>query len=193
MKTILAILLLIILANCKERDPKISKSSNYYNVDPIYNDYLVGYADNNEFVYGSSCGYKTIMGHVVIPKGKYMHCFTDTFRTFAYVSDPMLTKGKIVAISRSEKILFEAYMFDNGPDWLKEGLFRIIRNGKIGYANSTGEVVIEPKYKCAGQFENGIAKVAFDCKEVKDEHDSEHSKAESSSWFFIDNKGNKVK
>ena len=74
-------------------------------------------------------------------------------------------------------------MFDNGPDYLEDGLFRIIQNGKIGYADKNGVIVIEPKFECADQFENGIARVALDCTLVKDESDPEHSRMESDSWF----------
>ena len=56
-----------------------------------------------------------------------------------------LHQGKVVAIDRNERILFEAYLFDNGPDYTSEGLFRIIHDGKIGFANENGEVVIAPR------------------------------------------------
>jgi hypothetical protein len=69
----------------------------------------------------------------------------------------------------------------------------MIRNGKIGYADENGIIIIEPKHECAEQFENGIAKVAMTCRVVKDKHDAEHSSMESSSWFYIDKKGNTVK
>ncbi|MDP3583484.1 MAG: hypothetical protein Q8S39_16225, partial [Ignavibacteria bacterium] len=93
----------------------------------------------------------------------------------------------------NEKILFDAYMFDNGPDELADGLFRIIRNGKIGYADKNGFIVIEPKFECADKFENGNANVALECRKVVDAYDSEHSRMESNSWFYIDKKGNKIK
>lgn len=107
--------------------------------------------------------------------------------------DDKLTKSKIVAIDRNENILFEAYMFDNGPDWLVDGLFRMVRNGKIGYSDCNGVIVIEPKYSCADQFEKGIARVALDCKIVENDTDPEHTSTESTTWFLIDKKGNKVK
>ena len=84
-------------------------------------------------------------------------------------------------------------MFDNGPDWIVDGLFRISRNGKIGYADKNGVIVIEPKFECAEQFENGVARVALNCKLVKDKSDPAPSALASDSWLFIDKKGNKVK
>ena len=187
------LLVLLTLFSCKGTEPGVNKTKEYSNVDSVYTDYLVSFSDDSVFSPGTSCGYKNLKGEIIIPKGKYSYCFTDTFKNFAFVSDEKLTNSKVVAIDRNENILFDVYMFDNGPDELEDGLFRIIRNGKIGYADKKGVIVIEPKFECAEQFENGIARVALDCRLVKDKYDSEHSRMESDSWFYIDKKGNKVK
>ena len=71
----------------------------------------------------------------IIPFGKYLICFTDKFDKFAIVSAP--DKG-IIGIDRKENILFNVYVFDNGPDYPSNGLFRIIKDGKIGYADMNG-------------------------------------------------------
>lgn len=193
MNRFLYVLVLLTLFSCKGTEPGVNKAQGYFDIDSIYTDYLVRFSDDSVFVPGTSCGYRNLQGEIIIPKGKYSHCFSDTFKNFAFVYDDKLTNSKVVAIDRNENILFDAYMFDNGPDWLEDGLFRIIRNGKIGYADKNGVIVIEPKFECAEQFENGIARVALDCRLVKDEYDSEHSRMESDSWFYIDKKGNKVK
>jgi len=39
--------------------------------------------------------------------------------------------------------------FDNGPDYFKEGLTRIVRSGKVGFADSTLKVVIKPEWDFA--------------------------------------------
>lgn len=104
-----------------------------------------------------------------------------------------MTNSEVVAIDRNENILFEAYMFDNGPDYLEDDLFRIVRNGKIGYADKNGIIVIEPQFQCAGQFENGIARVSLPFRKVKEQQNSEHTGMESYTWFYIDKKGNKIK
>ena len=193
MRRFFNIVVLLTLFSCKGTEPGVNKAQGYFDIDSIYTDYLVSFSEDSVFAPGTSYGYRNLQGEIIIPKGKYQHCFTDTFKNFAFVSDDKLTKSKVVAIDRNENILFDAYMFDNGPDWLEDGLFRIIRNGKIGYADKNGVIVIEPKFECAEQFENGIARVALDCKLVKDESDPEHSRMESDSWFYIDKKGNKVK
>jgi hypothetical protein len=133
------------------------------------------------------CGYKNLKGDTIIPLGKYSLCFTDTFKTYAIVAMPH--KG-FVAIDRQENILYNVFPFDNGPDYVSDGLFRIIIDGKIGYADSaTGKIIIKPQFDCAWQFENGIAKVSTECETKSD---GEHSTWLSNSWYYIDKTGKKV-
>lgn len=135
------------------------------------------------------CGYKNSKGQIVIPIGKYSQCFTDTFKTYAIVMDKKLTDSKIVAIDRNEHIIFDIYMFDNRPDNIQDGLFRIKRNGKIGYANKKGEIIIYPKFACADAFQDGKARVSYKCSIVQYNNDPEHLSLTSDSWFYIDTKG----
>jgi hypothetical protein len=135
---------------------------------------------------GAESGYINTKGDTVIPIGKYHYCYTDTLREFAIVTQK---KGKTIGIDRNERELFEVFWFDNGPDPVAEGLFRIIQEGKIGYANERGEIVIAPRYTCAFPFENGRAKVAYQCETVLD---GEYFRWESQVWIQIDKKGNKL-
>jgi hypothetical protein len=95
-----------------------------------------------------------------------------------------------VAIDRNEKILFEIFPFDNGPDPISDGLYRIVTNKKIGFADQNGNIIIIPRYGCAYPFEKGRAKVSDKCKTVKD---GEHSIWISDNWYYIDKKGNKLR
>jgi hypothetical protein len=107
-------------------------------------------------------GYKNLDGDTIIPRGKYALCFTDTFKTFALVAIPYVGYA---AIDRQENILYNVFRFDNAPDNVSEGLFRILIANKIGYADSTtGEIVIQPQFDCARPFKNGVAQVSNDCK-----------------------------
>ena len=130
-------------------------------------------------------GYIDLKGDTTIPIGKYQF-YTDTFRTFAIAYK---NECCFVGIDRKENILFEIYPFDNGPDYPKEGLFRIIENGKIGYAGLNGKIVIRPQFDCALPFNNGRAKVSVDCKTEKN---GEHSHWVSEKWYYIDKKGQKT-
>jgi len=132
-------------------------------------------------------GYKDSKGNIVIPPGKYERCYTVTFRTYAIVEDP---KKGFVAIDRQEHILYQVFIFDNGPDDTSDGFFRILVKNRIGYADySTGKIVINPQFGCAWPFAHGIAKVATDCQRRSD---GEHSTWLSNNWYYINKAGKKV-
>lgn len=147
------------------------------------NDYLIIFEDTVNYEFG----YKNTKGDIVIPAGKYMMCFTDTIKSFGIVHS--VDKG-LIAIDKNDNFLYQVFNYDNGPDIIADGLFRIIENNKIGYADAvTGKIVIQPQFDCAWEFENGKAKVSNECKtEMMDEY----KMWSSENWYYIDKKGNKV-
>lgn len=113
-------------------------------------------------------GYRDSRGKIVIPFGKYPRVFTGTIREIAFVAirheGSSSVKG-LYAINKKEEILFQVYPFDNGPDYLSEGLFRILdEEGRIGFANMDGEVVISPRYAYIDAFKGGVASFCDGCK-----------------------------
>ncbi|MFT4094143.1 MAG: WG repeat-containing protein [Niabella sp.] len=58
------------------------------------------------------------------------------------------------------------HIYDNGPDYLEEGLFRFVENGKIGFANPDGLKIIDAKYDFATPFSNGIAEYYIGGEEI---------------------------
>ncbi|MCW3073619.1 MAG: hypothetical protein JWP69_688 [Flaviaesturariibacter sp.] len=147
------------------------------------NSYLLLFYDDPKEQYG----YKDTTGKIIIPPGKYDYCYTDTFRTYAIV---VSQDTGLIAIDRQEKRLYEVYSFDNGPDEVSEGFFRIVENEKIGFADAaTGKIIISPQFHCAFPFENGHAKVSTDCR-VKSA--GEHKEWVSSKWFYIDKTGKRI-
>jgi len=147
------------------------------------NNYLRRVVDttNDEYAYVNT------KGDTVIPSGKYLLCYTDKFDQFAIVSSK--DKG-LVGIDRNENFLFNVYVFDNGPDYPSNGLFRIVKDGKIGYANLNGKIVIQPQFDCAYPFKNGKAKVGKGCKE---QTDGEHRWWTEGNWYTINKKGKVIK
>lgn len=149
-------------------------------------DYIIKLIQEKYDEIGVRSGYVNQDGDTIIPLGKYYYCYTDTFRNFAIV----YTKdGKIIGIDRKEQELFEIFKYENGPDYLEDGLFRIIKNGKIGFANEQGCIIIEPQFDCAFPFKNDKAKVSNNCKSIN-EH--ENSSWISNQWKFINKKGEEV-
>lgn len=146
-------------------------------------DYWISFTDTVKDEYG----YKNLKGDTVIQLGKYAICYTDTFRTYAIV---LKSHSGFVAIDRQQNILYKIFPFDNAPDYTSEGLFRILKDNKIGYADSiTGKVIIKPQFDCAFPFENGMAQVSVDCKT---QLDGEHKSWISNKWFYIDKTGKKI-
>jgi hypothetical protein len=96
-------------------------------------------------------------------------------------------EGKWVIVDNQKTALYDVFIYDNGPDYPAEGLIRVVKNGKIGYADAkTYVLVIEPQFDCAFPFENGKAKVSNQCKTVKD---GEYSVWESDAWQYVDKRG----
>ena len=132
------LLLISILVHTYAQDSKL-----YVYIPDIEKDETVsGYMDSN--------------GKIVIPAGKYANTFTAEFDKIAFVA----IKGRqgVYAIDRKEKVLFEVYNYMGFPDDVSNGLFRIIENGKIGFANMDGQIVIKPQFQFVYPFtDNGFA------------------------------------
>jgi hypothetical protein len=146
----------------------------------LKDEYLISFTDEKT----EMSGYKNLAGDIIIPLGKYDMCISDTFKTYAIV---LKDNSKFLAIDRDEKVLYEVFNYDNGPDYISEGMFRIKKGEKIGFADAkTGKIVIEPIYMCAFPFEEGIAKVTENCKMIQE---GEYTSCESEEWVFIDKTG----
>lgn len=90
---------------------------------------------------------------------------------------------------------YRAFQYDNGDDYVSEGLYRIVdRKGRIGYADETGKTVIRPRFAFGYPFEGGRAKVT-DSGKRKEVAGSggEHRYWESDDWYYIDIHGKTFK
>jgi hypothetical protein len=143
-------------------------------------------------------GYVNAKGDTVIALSKYLICFTEKFYKIAIVK---MINRRLVAIDRKERILFNVFEFDNGPDYISDGLFRITKNNKIGYANINGQIIIQPRYTRAFPFIAGVAKVCINCQSFAKSNGSTTAEKEEhkllltsgSEWFLINKKGTRVK
>ncbi|MEX1001247.1 MAG: WG repeat-containing protein [Crocinitomicaceae bacterium] len=133
-----------------------------------------------------NCAYVNLKGDTIIPGDAYQMCFADTITYFGAF---LTHTNKYVGVNFNNRVLFEIYPYDNGPDYFAEGLFRIVLGEKIGYANEKGEIVIPPKYVCAFPFENGRAKVALECTTTAH---GEHTHVNADQWIYINKQGNVV-
>lgn len=129
-------------------------------------------------------------GDTIVPFGKYKFCQINHVKNlvFAYENKQ---DARIVCLNGQGKELFYVFQYDNGPDKLREGLFRIMdENGLIGFADFLGNIVIKPQFKFAFPFENGKAKVTLsgESKVVPGSKDEKHH-WDSPDWYYIDTNG----
>ena len=129
-------------------------------------------------------------GDTIVPYGKYKFCQINRVKNlvFAYENKQ---DARIVCLDSQGKELYYVFQYDNGPDKIREGLFRIMdKNGLIGFADSLGNVVLKPQFKFAFPFENGKAKVTFsgESKVVPDSKDEKYY-WDSPDWYYIDTNG----
>ena len=134
--------------------------------------------------------YLNEQGDTVIPYGIYDYFGYDSIAPIGLVVDPQVG---IVAINNKGERLFKVMWRDelmHEPDNVCDGLFRILDDeGKIGFADTLGHVVIKPQFQCALPFKSGHARVAYHGKMVEKE---DYSDWESDEWFYIDKKGQRV-
>lgn len=149
--------------------------------------YLIKFYEGELDEIGVPSGYLNSDGDTIVPIGKYYYCYTDTIYDFGMVMEN--ETGKIIGIDQNATKLFEVFIYDNGPDYVESGFFRIIRNGKIGYANQHGEIIIKPRFTCAYPFDGDFAKVSDNCET---EHDGENSIWKSDSWYLITKDGKRI-
>lgn len=87
----------------------------------------------------------------------------------------------------------EVLTFDNGPDDFSNGLVRIRRDGKIGYADLTFKTVIRPRFDFAWPFEKGRALVCVGCAPSSTRSGKEeHPALSGGRWGAIDRSGREV-
>jgi hypothetical protein len=174
MKTLfIQILILLFLTSCQSKKKEWYLIKNYNQI-------------SKHKPFGYTSGYINQNGDTIVPLNKYARCFTDTVRNYAIVYD---TKRGLIGIDLNNNKIFNAVWNGEGSE-IKEsdGMILIIKNKKYGFANNKGEIIIEPKYKCAESFQNGNAKVSNDCFISK----NEQNKGEMNTWIFIDKKGNEI-
>ena len=149
---------------------------------------LVAFTMDKHLKVGVPVCYVDERGDTIVPYGKYKFCQTDTIRHIGFVYENK-KDARIVCIDNQGKELFYVFKCDNGPDYIREGLFRIMdKNGRIGFADSLGNVAIKPQFKFAFPFKSGKAKVTFTGEE-KAIFDGEHREWVSDKWQYINKKG----
>ncbi|MBZ5516641.1 MAG: WG repeat-containing protein [Acidobacteriia bacterium] len=126
-------------------------------------------------------GYKDIQGKVMI---KPQFEMAEEFSAEGVA--PVVDGNGWAYINASGKVVIRPFVVDNGPDYFTEGLARFTREGKFGFFNKWGRVVIAPKFDFAAPFAEGLA--AF-CQGCREEPSGEHRLVKGGKWGFINRRG----
>ena len=127
-----------------------------------------------KFDNGNNIIYKNLQGKTIVKNKKYTIAFTDTISSIGFVGT---RKGEIVCINNAGKELFEVYKIDNGPDYVSDGLFRIVgKNSKIGFADTCGAIVIPPVFCMLHLFTMERLKFLLAAR-MKNKENTNHGKA----------------
>ena len=164
-----SIMLVLISCSSPESSSKLlTKDKENYGV-------LYSFSLNNKI------GFKDKNGSIII-KPIYNSVLSDTFSNkINFVLDTSFW-----AINKQGKKILRPFIYDNGPDYISEGLFRYIQNDKIGYANKDGDIKIKPYFDGAFPFNNNRAVVCTGCKEIKS---GGHHYWKGGKWGYLNKAG----
>nr|WP_315033883.1 WG repeat-containing protein [uncultured Chryseobacterium sp.] len=83
--------------------------------------------------------------------------------------------------------LYRPFFYDNGADYFSEGLRRLVNNGKVGFADRNGKIVIEAQHDFVSPFNYGYASFCDGCDWEKT--DDEHKAIVGGIWGVINTRG----
>jgi hypothetical protein len=132
-------------------------------------------------------GYMNKRGRIVI-EPKYIVARPYGDHNIAAVADEREWKY----IDIKGKTILKPYLFDNGPDYFKDGLSRYIENNRIGFIDEKYQIAIKAQYEFVTPFSNSYATFCVGCKDVLLKEGVEQTKREGGRWGIIDKKGKVV-
>ena len=179
-KLFLALPFTLLMISCDNENISENKSDKKDSLRSETSGPLISFED------GNGTGFKDLKGNIILPP-IYGHSYTDTFnKAIAFVID---SAGKLIAIDRAGKKILTPYFFDNGPDYIEEGLFRFVDDKKIGFADENGKIIIPAKYEFVSEFRDGRACFGSGYT-IKDKGEMEMMVG--GKWGFINTKGDTV-
>jgi hypothetical protein len=96
---------------------------------------------------------------------QYLHQLTFDSSGLAPIRSEAAPYGWMYVNRKGKVVITGVPTLDNWADEFHEGLVRTVKNGKVGFANRKGKLVIPPNYDWAWPFENGVAEVCNGCRE----------------------------
>ncbi|MFZ4929301.1 WG repeat-containing protein [Chryseobacterium sp. Mn2064] len=147
----------------------------------------------------SLVGVKNQTGKIIIPA---------QFRIFSVLNDGEKVEGETIHFDgekvgqereknawgyiydRKGKFLYQPFLYDNGADYFSEGARRLVKNGKVGFADRNGKIVIQPEHDFVSPFNYGYAVFCDGCDWEKT--NDEHKSIVGGKWGVMNTKGQTV-
>ncbi len=147
----------------------------------------------------SLVGVKNQEGKIIVPA---------QFKIFSNIEDGEPVKGETIyfdghkqgdtpqknewgyVYDKNGNFLYRPFFYDNGADYFSEGVRRFVKNGKVGFVDRNGSVVITPQFDFASPFNFGYSAFCNGCDWEKTE--DEHRSIVGGTWGVINYKGKVV-
>ncbi len=130
-------------------------------------------------------GYKNQHEQVVI-SARFLLAMNFNEKGIAAVAD----SSGWAYINAQGNILIRPYIYDNGPDYFSEGLARFVENGKFGFFDEYGKIVIDAQWDFTYPFQDGKAAVYKGCTIITEK---EHNSIIGGQWGYIDRTGKVIR
>ncbi|WP_326984151.1 WG repeat-containing protein [Chryseobacterium sp. MYb264] len=144
----------------------------------------------------SLVGVKNQEGKIIVPA---------QFKIFSYLKDGELVEGETIyfdghkkgeklqknewgyVYDRKGNFLYRPFLYDNGADYFYEGVRRFVKDGKVGFVDRNGKVVIKPEHDFVSRFNYGYVTFCDGCDWEKTE--DEHKAIVGGTWGVMNYKG----
>jgi hypothetical protein len=171
-KCIFASLLILLLLGCAAQTRKSASCVYQHPAEGVIT------ADN--------CIYRDESGRIIVVKDHVRNLQFDK-EGLAVVRTEQ--DGWMYVNRKGEVVVSDVPTMDNWADDFSDGLVRVNRGAKWGFADKTGALVIPLIYDCAMGFTNGSAWVCEGCKYENVSKDEIHQMCKGGKWKRIDTTG----
>ncbi|WP_426479051.1 WG repeat-containing protein [Chryseobacterium sp. CBSDS_008] len=147
----------------------------------------------------SLVGVKDKAGKIIVPA---------QFKIFSFLKDGDPVQGETILFDgdkegekpeknawgyvydKNGKFLYQPFLYDNGADYFSEGLRRLVKKGKVGFADRNGKIIIEAEHDFASPFNYGYAAFCDGCDWEKT--NDEHRSIVGGKWGVMNTQGQTV-
>lgn len=126
-------------------------------------------------------------GALFIPKHYWMH---PSFNQFGLAPFTIESFGRVYVDRTGRVVIRDVAFMDNAPDEFHHGLVRIERDGKWGYADPSGRIVVPVKYSCALNYKDQYSDIGpLVCVGCSVEQQGEYRACLGGKWYVADAQG----